>query len=87
MNFKKYGCICVCVCLCVYSLWVSLVAQWQRIHQTMQEIWVPSLCHEDPLEKEKITHSSILACLRNPMDRGTWRATVHGVAKELNTTE
>ena len=29
------------------------------------------------------------ACLENPMGRGTWRATVHGVgvAKESNTTE
>ena len=26
-------------------------------------------------------------CLENPMDRGTWRATVHGVAKESDTTE
>ena len=26
------------------------------------------------------------ACLENPMDRGAWRATVHGVA-ELNMTE
>ena len=25
--------------------------------------------------------------LGNPMDRGAWRATVHGVAKELDTTE
>ena len=25
--------------------------------------------------------------LENPMDRGAWWATVHGVAKELNTTE
>ena len=28
------------------------------------------------------THSSILACLGNPKDRGAWRATVHGVTKE-----
>ena len=28
---------------------------------TMQEIWVRSLGWEDPLEKEKATHSSILA--------------------------
>ena len=27
------------------------------------------------------------SCLENPMDRGTWRATVHGVAKESDTTE
>ena len=30
------------------------------------------------------------ACLENPMDRGAWRATVHGVAKsqtQLNTEE
>ena len=25
--------------------------------------------------------------LGNPMDRGAWQATVHGVAKELDTTE
>ena len=27
------------------------------------------------------------SCLGNPMDRGAWRATVHGVAKESDTTE
>ena len=26
------------------------------------------------------------SCLENPMDRGAWRATVHGVAKESDTT-
>ena len=30
------------------------------------------------------THSSILA-LENPMDRGAWRSTVHGVAKSDKT--
>ena len=25
-------------------------------------------------------------CLGNPMDRGAWQATVHGVAKELDVT-
>ena len=33
-----------------------------------------------PLEEGMATHPSILA-LRIPMDRGGWRATVHGVAK------
>ena len=41
-----------------------------------------SLGQEDPLEEEIATHSSILA-LENPMDRGTWRATVQKVAKSL----
>ena len=27
------------------------------------------------------------SCLENPMDRGAWRATVHGVRKESDTTE
>ena len=27
------------------------------------------------------------SCLGNPMDRGAWRATVHGVAKESDATE
>ena len=34
----------------------------------------------DPLEKGMATHSSILTW-RTPMDRGAWRAAVHGVAK------
>ena len=48
--------------------------------QKIQETWVPSLRQEDHLEKGMATHSSILAC-KNPMDRGAWQATVHGVAK------
>ena len=27
------------------------------------------------------------SCLENPMDRGAWQATVHGVRKELDTAE
>ena len=27
------------------------------------------------------------SCLGNPMDRGAWRATVHGVTKKSDTTE
>ena len=26
------------------------------------------------------------SCLQNPRDKGAWRATVHGVTKELNVT-
>ena len=41
---------------------------------------VQSLGREDPLEEGIVTHCSI-SCLENPMDKGVWRATVHGVAK------
>ena len=27
------------------------------------------------------------SCLENPMDRGVWWATVHGITKELDMTE
>ena len=39
-----------------------------------------SLFQEDPLEKEMTTHSNILTS-KNPIERGAWWATVHGVAK------
>ena len=61
----------------------SLVAQMVK---KRGETWVQSLGWEDPLEKSMTTYSSILAW-RIPMDRGAWRATVHGVAnswKRLN---
>ena len=53
--------------------WVSLVAQLVKNRPAMRETWVRSLGWEDPLEKGKAIHSSILA----------WRIpwTVHGVAK------
>ena len=53
--------------------WASLVAQLVKSLPAMQETWVPSLGGEDPLEKGKATHSSILA----------WRipGTVHRVSK------
>ena len=41
--------------------WASLVAQLVKNSPAMQETWVPSLDWEDPLEKGKATHSSILA--------------------------
>ena len=42
----------------------------------MQETQVQSLGWEDPLEKARATHSSILA-----WRGGAWQATVHGVAE------
>ena len=52
----------------------SLVAQLEKNLPAMWKTWVQSLGWEDPLEKGKATHSSILAW------RVSW-TTVHGVAK------
>ena len=41
--------------------WVSLVAQLINNPPAIRETWVSSLGWEDPLEKGKATHSSILA--------------------------
>ena len=41
--------------------WASLVAQLIKNPPAIREIWVRSLGWEGPLEKVKVTHSSILA--------------------------
>ena len=59
------------------------MAQMIKNLPAVQETWIQSLGWEDPLEKGTATHSSILAW--SSMDRGAWRATVHGVAKSCTT--
>ena len=59
----------------------SRVAQWWRILlplQKTQEIKVWSLGWEAPLGEGNVNPLQY-SCLRNPMDRGVWRATVHKV--------
>ena len=63
-----------------------LVAQAVKNLPAMWETWGQSLGWEDPQEKGKAAHSSILSW-RIPMDRGAWRATVHRVTKESDMTE
>ena len=58
--------------------WASLVAQLVKNPPTMQETWVRSLHWEDPLEKGKAIHSSILAW-RIPWT--VWWATIQRVTK------
>ena len=63
--------------------WASLVAQMVKNLPAMQETWVRSLSWEDPLEKGKATHSTLLeySGLENFMD-----CIVHRVTKS-DTTE
>ena len=62
--------------------WASVAAQSVKNLSAMHETWVQSLGWKDPLEKKMANHS----CLENSMDRGDWRATVHGL-QESDTTE
>ena len=45
---------------------------------------IQSLGQEDALEKQMATLPQY-SCLEISMDRGAWRATVHGIAKESDT--
>ena len=61
------------------SLGASLVAQLVKNLPAMWETWVRFLGWEDPLEKGKATHSSILT------RRVPWTVIIHGVAKSQTT--
>ena len=50
-----------------------------------EEMPIRPLGWEDPLEKGIATHCSTL-CPENPMDRGAWQATIHGVTKGQSDT-
>ena len=56
------------------------MAQSVKDLPAVRETWVRTLGWEDPLEEGKATQSSIPAW-RISVDRGAWRATVHGVTK------
>ena len=58
------------------------MAQLVKNLPAMSETWVQSLGWEDPLEKE-MANPLQYSWLRNPMDRGVWKAIVYGVAKRV----
>ena len=60
------------------------MAQMVKNQPAMREIWVQSLGWEDPLQEGMATGSRILAW-RIPVDRGAWKATVHGGAESDST--
>ena len=66
------------------SLRTFQVAQMVKNLPEIQATWVQSL-GRDPLEKEMVTHSSVLAW-KIPR-REAWQATVHGVTKQSDMTE
>ena len=63
----------------------SLVAQLVKKLPAMQGTWVQSL-RWAVFPREGNGNTLLYSCLENPMNRGVWWATVHGVA-ESDTTE
>ena len=50
--------------------------------QETKKLWVRSLGWDDPLEEVFLEHDPFqCSCLENPMKRGDWWATAHGIAK------
>ena len=62
-----------------------VVAQIVKNPLAMQETWVRAGLGRSPGEGNG--NPLQYSCLENPMDRGIWWATVHGVHKESDTTE
>ena len=68
---------CYPVCFLGLPWWLS-GKELPAMQEMRQELWVQSLGESpgagngNPLQ---------YSCLENPMDRGAWRATVHGVAR------
>ena len=58
----------------------SLVAQLVNSLLAMQQTRIWSLVWEDPSPGDGNRNPLQYSCLENPMDRGAWQATVHGVA-------
>ena len=63
-----------------YNIWASLVTQKLKCLPAMLETWVRSLGREDS-PGEGTGNPVQYSRLQNPMDRGAWWATVHGVEK------
>ena len=78
MHLHMYLCVCVCVCVCMVSQVVLMVKKLPANAADVRDVGSipgsgrsPGGGHGNPLQ---------YSCLENPMDRGAWWATVHGVA-------
>ena len=61
------------------------MAQLVKNLPAMQETWVQPLGQEDS-PGEGNGNPLQYSCLGNPMYRKAWQTTLHGIAKELDTT-
>ena len=67
----------------------------EQVHSELRRKWanVNERLSHNPFPSLHISSFSIVSCLENPMDKGSWQATVHGVTKSqtqqkpLNTAQ
>ena len=71
---------CVYILIVISILGASLVAQTVRNPLAMQETEIRSLGREDNAG-EGNGYPFHYSCLENSIDRGAWRATIHGATK------
>ena len=66
----------------LYSFF-SLCSQFLCTHENTKPycLWGIIVSDSDSIPEEGTGNPPQYSCLENPMDRGTWQATVHGVAK------
>ena len=70
------------VALSVVAPWASLLAEWYRICLPLQEMTPgDSLSGSGRSPGDRSDNPLQYSCLGNPVDRGPWRATVHGVTR------
>ena len=76
----QLSCDIIVVITLTLQMRASLVAQRLKRLPARRETWVQSLGREDP-PGERNGNPFQYSCLENPMDRGAFWATVHGVTK------
>ena len=69
------------------SIGASLVAQSSESKESARNVGDTGLIPESGRSPGEGNGNPLqYSCLENPMDRGAWRATVHGVTKEPDTS-
>ena len=79
--YESFGYLCGIQLIAHINLVASQVAQWEE--SAKQEMWVGSTSESGRSPGEENGNQLQYSCLGNPMDRGTWWATVQGGHKRV----
>ena len=72
----------ICLFMVKYTIWIFFKYKEKLIQEILVTIIYNSLSQDlKNIHGEGNGNSLLYSCLGNPMDRGAWQATVHGVAK------